>query len=86
MGSANPFTNSTMWHAFGGLSYGAQMGFKKWGLHLKIMAAQGGAQFRAMHVPVGAGTNIPSKLNSLVANINYSGNISEILKFNLGAS
>lgn len=50
------------------------------------MAAQGGAQFRAMHVPVGAGTNIPSKLNSLVANINYSGNISEILKFNLGAS
>lgn len=29
MGSVSPFTNSTMWHAFGGLGYGAQIGFTK---------------------------------------------------------
>ena len=28
-GSVSPFTNTTMWHAFGGLGYGAQIGLKK---------------------------------------------------------
>ena len=42
MGTVNPFTNSTMWHAFGGLGYGAQIGYDKGGLHAKIMLAQGG--------------------------------------------
>ena len=31
-----------MWHAFGGLGYGAQIGYDKGGLHAKIMLAQGG--------------------------------------------
>lgn len=86
MGSVNPFTNSTMWHAFGGLSYGAQMGYTKKGLHIKFMLAQGGAQFRAMHVPVGDGTNVPSKLNNFVADINYTFNNNEPTNFKLGAS
>ncbi|MBT7687499.1 MAG: hypothetical protein HN618_03475 [Flavobacteriales bacterium] len=38
MGTVSPFTNSTIWHAFGGLGYGAQVGFKKWGLHTTVMA------------------------------------------------
>lgn len=71
MGTVSPFTNSTMWHAFGGLGYGAQVGFKKWNLHATVMVVQGGAQFRAMNTPVGDSTNVPSKLNNMVADINY---------------
>jgi len=72
MGSVSPFTNSSMWHAFGGLGYGAQLGFKKWGLHAKFMAVQGGSQFRAMNMIVGDNTAVPSKLNNFVADLNYS--------------
>lgn len=86
MGSVNPFTNSTMWHAFGGLSYGAQIGYTKGGLHIKLMAAQGGAQFRAMHVPVGDGTSVPSKLNNFVADINYTFNMYDKADLKLGTS
>ncbi|AUC80678.1 hypothetical protein [Lacinutrix sp. Bg11-31] len=86
MGSVSPFTNTTMWHAFGGLGYGAQIGFAKGGLHAKLMAVQGGAQFRALHTPVGDGTNVPSKINNYVADINYSFNILEDVKLLVGAS
>jgi len=85
-GSVSPFTNSTMWHAFGGLGYGVQIGFKKEGLHAKLMAVQGGAQFRAMHTSVGDGTNVPSKINNYVADINYSFNIIEDVNLLIGAS
>ena len=71
-GSVNAFTNSTTWHAFGGLAYGAQIGFTKWNLHLTAMAVQGGAQFRALNMPVGDNTNVPSKLNNFVADLNYT--------------
>ncbi|PIW04282.1 MAG: hypothetical protein COW40_10480, partial [Cytophagales bacterium CG17_big_fil_post_rev_8_21_14_2_50_40_13] len=57
MGTVSPFTNSTMWHAFGGLGYGAQIGYRKGGIHTKFMAVQGGSQFRALATPVGNGTN-----------------------------
>lgn len=86
MGSVNPFTNSTMWHAFGGLGYGAQVGYNTGGLHVKFMAVQGGAQFRAMHVPVGKGTNVPSKLNNFIADINYDLTLSNNVNFKLGGS
>lgn len=86
MGSVSPFTNTTMWHAFGGLGYGAQIGFKKGGLHAKLMAVQGGAQFRAMHTPVGDGTSVPSKINNYVADLNYSFNIIEDVNLLIGAS
>ncbi len=85
-GSVSPFTNSTMWHAFGGLGYGAQVAFKKWGLHATLMAVQGGAQFRAMHTPVGDSTNVPSQLNNFAGDLNYTLKIGEDVKFMLGGS
>ena len=85
-GSVNPFTNSTMWHSFGGLGYGAQVGFKKWNIHATIMAVQGGAQFRAMSTPVGDSTNVPSQINNLVVDINYTIIREETFKFNFGGS
>lgn len=85
MGSVSPFSNSSMWHAFAGLGYGAEIGFKKGGLHAKLMAVQGGAQFRAMHTPVGDG-DVPCKINNFVADLNYSFNISEDVNLLVGAS
>lgn len=85
-GSVSPFTNTTMWHAFGGLGFGAQIGFKKANVHAKFMAVQGGAQFRAMHMPVGDGTNVPSKLNNFVADLNYTIDIMDNVDLLLGAS
>ena len=84
-GSVNPFTNSTMWHAFGGLGYGAEVGFKKWNVHATLMAVQGGAQFRAMNTPVNK-TNVPSRLNNAVADLNYTINIGANASFLLGGS
>lgn len=84
-GSVSPFTNSTMWHAFGGLSFGAQVGFRKAGFHATLMLAQGGAQFRAMHVPV-EGTNVPSRLNNFVGDVNYTLSLGENSSFRFGAS
>ncbi|TYB69063.1 hypothetical protein ES676_14330 [Bizionia saleffrena] len=86
MGSVNPFTNSTTWHAFAGLGYGAQIGYKKGGLHTKLMAVQGGAQFRAMHTPVGNNTKTPSKINNYVADLNYAFNILNKVHLLIGAS
>lgn len=85
-GSVNPFTNSTMWHAFGGLGYGAQIGFKKWDLNASIMFVQGGAQFRAMNTPVGDSTNVPSKLNNFTADLNYNIIFKKGVEFLLGGS
>jgi len=85
-GSVSPFTNSTMWHAFGGLAYGAQVGFKKWGLHGTFMAVQGGAQFRALNTPVGDSTAVPSKINNFVADLNYDIRVSAKTKMSLGGS
>ncbi len=86
MGSVSPFTNTSMWHAFAGIGYGGQVGFEKYGLHAKFMAVQGGAQFRAMHTPVGNGTAVPSKINNFVADLNYSYNILDNLNIMLGGS
>lgn len=66
----NPFTASTVWHAFGGLAYGLQGGYKKDGLNLVAMAVQGGAQFRAHNTPVD-NSSVPSKLNNFVLDANY---------------
>jgi hypothetical protein len=86
MGTVSPFTNSTMWHAFGGLGYGAQIGFKKWNVHATVMAVQGGAQFRAMNTPVGDSTNVPSKLNNVVVDINYKVGFGSNSSFIFGGS
>jgi hypothetical protein len=84
-GSVNPFSNSTVWHAFGGLAYGAQIGYKKDALEITAMAVQGGAQFRAANTPV-AGTNVPSMLNNFVADVNYTLSIGSEASLKVGGS
>jgi len=86
MGTVNPFTNTTMWHAFGGLGYGAQVGYKKGGLHATVMLVQGGAQFRALSTPVGDSTNVPSQLNNFTADINYTLDLGNEVAVKIGGS
>lgn len=71
MRSVSPFTNSTMWHAFGGLAYGAIAGFKKYGINIAIAPLQGGSQFRAANVPVDS-TAVPSRVSNIVLDFNYT--------------
>lgn len=85
-GSVSPFTNSTMWHAFGGLGYGAMVSFQKWNLHATAMAVQGGAQFRAMNTTVGDSTNVPSQLNNFVGDLNYTLALKEKYRLKIGGS
>jgi hypothetical protein len=85
-GSVSPFTNSSMWHAFGGLAYGMQVGYKKNGLSLALMLIQGGAQFRAANTPVGDNTNVPSKLNNFSVDLNYRFGLSEVVGLQIGGS
>lgn len=86
VGSVSPFSNSSMWHAFGTLGYGAQAGFKKGGLNITVMAAQGGAEFRSLNTVVGDSTAVPSKLNNFIADINYTIKFSEVVNLKAGAS
>ncbi|NNL10784.1 MAG: hypothetical protein HKO84_03365 [Pseudomonadales bacterium] len=69
--TVNPFTASTVWHAFGGIANGATLGYVKNGLNLSFMAIEGGSQFRAANTPVN-GTNVPSKLNNHAVDVNYT--------------
>ena len=71
--TVSPFTNSTNWHSFAGLAYGGLVGYAKDNLHLRVMAIQGGAQFRNANTPVGAdNTNVPSLLNNFAFDANYT--------------
>ena len=72
--TVSPFTNSTNWHAFSGLAYGAQVGLETNGLSLRAMAIQGGAQFRAANAPV-QGTSVPSKLNNFALDARYTASL-----------
>ena len=83
--TVNPFTNSTNWHAFAGLAYGATAGLYTNGLHVRAMAIQGGAQFRAANAPVN-GTSIPSRLNNFAIDGNYEAALGNIVNARLGAS
>lgn len=69
--TVNPFSASTVWHAFGGLANGVTVGYANEGLNLSVMGIQGGAQFRAANSPV-KGTAVPGRLNNFAADANYS--------------
>lgn len=84
-GSVNPFSNSSNWHVFSPLSYGALVGFKKHGLSASFMAIQGGSQFRAAHVDV-KGTNVPSRVNNFSADLNYTFHFRSNSSLQLGGS
>ncbi len=83
--TVNPFTASTVWHAFGGLAYGLNAGYTHDGLNVNVMAVQGGSQFRAANVPVD-GSNVPSKLNNFAVDANYTFNVMNDADLLLGAS
>ena len=68
--TVNPFTASTVWHAFGALANGVAVGYASEGLNVSVMAVQGGAQFRSANTPVD-GTAVPSRLNNLAADVHY---------------
>lgn len=70
LNTLNPFTLSTDWHSFSGLSYGALLGYADDRLNLSVAAVQGGAQFRGLNAPID-GTNTPSRVNNYVADASY---------------
>ena len=69
--TVNPFSASTVQHAFGALANGVAVGYASEGLNLTAMAVQGGSQFRAANVPV-KGTAVPSRLNNVALDANYT--------------
>ena len=83
--TVSPFTNSTVWHSFAGLAYGGLLGYSNNGFHLRAMAIQGGAQFRAANTPV-EGTNIPSRVNNFAIDANYTADLAGDDTFMVGAS
>ncbi|MBI1180780.1 MAG: hypothetical protein GC201_09495 [Alphaproteobacteria bacterium] len=83
--TVSPFTNSTNWHAFAGLAYGAQVGYFGGGFHIRAMLVQGGAQFRAANAPV-HGTAVPSKLNNFAVDANYTFRLAADASLKLGGS
>lgn len=85
MDTVNPFTASTVWHAFGPLAYSGIVGVDIEGFNLSVTAIQGGAQFRAANVPV-KGTNVPSRINNFAADANYTYELSDDVIVMLGAS
>ena len=85
-GTVSPFTSSTMWHAFGALAYGAQIGVKTDNFQFVFMGIQGGAQFRAANMPVGDSLDVPSLLNNFSADINYRIDVTEDVELRIGGS
>ena len=83
--TVSPFTNSTSWHSFSGLAYGGLVGYSKDNLHLRVMAIQGGAQFRNANTPV-EGTNVPSLINNYALDANIDIDVSDNGTINMGAS
>ena len=83
--TVNPFTASTVWHAFGGLANGVSVGYASEGLNLTAMGIQGGSQFRAVNAPV-EGTNVPSRVNNFAGDANYAFRLGRHGKFLVGGS
>ena len=83
--TVNPFTASTVWHAFGALANGATLGYAGDGLNLSVMAVQGGAQFRAANMPMEE-TAVPSRLNNVAVDANYTFDLGSTATLLLGGS
>lgn len=74
--TVSPFTNSSNWHAFAGLGYGAQVGWYDGNFGFRAMAIQGGAQFRSLNVPID-NSDVPSKLSNFAVDASYEANLSD---------
>ena len=83
--TVNPFTASTVWHAFGALANGVTIGYAGEGVNVSVMGVQGGAQFRAANTPV-EGTAVPSRLNNFAADVHYDFELGSGGSLVLGAS
>ena len=83
--TVNPFTASTVWHAFGALANGVTLGYAGDGLDLSVMGVQGGAQFRAANMPVEE-TAVPSRLNNVALDANYTFDLGSTETLLLGGS
>ncbi len=83
--TVNPFTASTVWHAFGGLANGVKVGYSQAGVNLSVMGIQGGAQFRAANTAV-KGTAVPSRLNNFSFDASYSRDVRSDASVLAGAS
>ena len=83
--TVNPFTASTVWHAFGALANGVTVGYAGEGLNVTAMGVQGGSQFRAANMPVD-GTNVPSRLNNVAVDANYTLPLGRDMALLLGGS
>ena len=68
--TVNPFTASTVWHAFGALANGVVLGYAGERLRVSVTGIQGGAQFRAANTPV-SGTAVPSRLNNFALDAHH---------------
>ena len=68
--TVNPFTASTVWHAFGALANSVVLGYAGEGLGVTVTGIQGGAQFRAANAPV-EGTAVPSRLNNFAVDVHH---------------
>ena len=83
--SYSPFTNSTMWHAFGAVGNAAILGYKKDGVHVTASFIQGGSQFRALNSPVDS-TSVPSRINNFALDFNYNFELLEDINLIAGVS
>ena len=83
--TVNPFTASTVWHAFTGLANGLKAGYATDSLNLTVMGIQGGAQFRAANTPVN-GTAVPGRLNNFAVDANYELRLAPARSLLLGGS
>jgi len=84
--TVNPFTASTVWHAFGGLAYGAKVGYLQGGFNVRGMAIQSGPQFRGANVPVESGSAATSSLNNYAVDLSYSIETSKSSRLLIGSS
>ena len=83
--TVNPFTASTVWHAFGALANGVTAGYASDGLNLSVMGVQGGAQFRAANTTV-KGTAVPGRLNNIAIDAHYDFTLGSDTTLLLGGS
>ena len=78
--TVNPFSASTVWHAFGGLAFGGLIGYEQGGLNLSFMGIQGGAQFRAAN----SGDDTPDDVANFAAGGSYTVTFSEDVSLRIG--
>jgi hypothetical protein len=84
--TVNPFSASTVWHAFGQLAYGGKVGYTQDGLSARAMAIQSGPQFRGANVPTEPNSAATSSLNNYALDLSYTMDVSKDSQLMIGSS